>query len=814
MSPLAFKSMRPIMALGAGIALFLVFFSLWNRRPAESTTKEIQPLQPNIRQSLDRLVYTETRGDRTILRIRASKYEQSADGKQVLKDIDSIHYGEKEGRQDSIQSESVIHDPSSRTTDFRGKVRILSQEGTLLTTSSMMYFKEEEVARSSEPFQFEHPRFKGRGRGFVYDFKSGLLHIQEEARFDLQEEASAGGKPPGDPIRIQSHRAVLTRDYQLDFLQEAEIAQGPYVLAAERIHLSLGEGGHSIQEMLGDRGARFEWSGEKEKQSLESVAMELKFDPEKNELRSIEAREQAVLRTSSQEKKGDLELRSTRIGIDLGASGMVRRLQAGPESELGQSSGRERVWMQGGNLEIDFFPGRSEPREVRCPDPAKIRFLNRDHLMEMWAGQWHGSFQDTPGMVSFGRLSGQGNVVAKKAPAPPEAAALATAFELNGLASVVSDTLTARKLEVDFYPRKRTPLRAYATGGCRLESRSFGEPTVPLQRVISAREFRVHFPADQANADWLDAGPEVIMEESFPKGKRRAEGQALHVVFNPADGQMETMQMSGAFRMEQEDVRVVSESALYRAAEEKWEILGHPRIWDAEGSTSAQRVDIFRKGERLKAEGEVQSIFPRKKGPAEAASLPVFGDSAAPLLISAELMEVDRAGKTIRYSRKAKASSGSESIGADQILFHQENGNLQATGGVRTVLYRLPEQEGAPARLVTAFGDRLDYSSRERTLEYAQNVTLVSEEFQIRAPHLKAYLNEKGDTLSRMDAWGGVRLTRNGMQGEGEECNYDALRQRIRLTGKPAVVRDPARGRTVGSRLTLTIPGDKIFVES
>ena len=810
MHPSRVGAIRKIAVIFLGLVLFLLALSFWGRRGEKQIPVALSPLPPHIRQSIQDLEYTEMKGNRIVLRIRSRQYQQTADGQQLLEGIQAVYYREEDQRQDAIQSESVVYNPDLQTTTFRGRVRIHTQEGTDISTSSLVYYKQEETARSSEEFQFRHTHFSGKGRGFVYEFKKGLLHIVADADFTVQNRSKISPDRIDNSIRIRSSQAVISRNDRLNFIGRAEIRQDPYTLAAEEILLSMDAGREYVDEMIGTGGACLELADKRGVQRLQAVRVELRFIQDSNQLDAIVATDQAVLDVSSKES-GILRVHSSQIELGLTENGVARLLRTAEDVEMGRTLKKEWVWLQGGSLVLRFFPDRAEPMEMNFGLPTKVRYIGDGQFMEYWAEKSEIRFQDQPGRMAFAKVEGKGSVVWKRAPYPLSSP-FQDAFDLRKINPVAWDTVSTREMVVDFYPHGKTPSQVYASGGCQMDSRHRqGEQEV--NRQVFSDWIRVHFPEDGPHADRLEAGPWVRMEEPLPQGKRTVRCSMLQAVFNPKDGQVREIAVQDNFRLEQKDLVVSSRSATYQSTGEKWRLEGDPQVWDQQGITSAEEVEILQKGDLIRGCGRVRSIFLQKTTASKTLSPSVLSRDQSPILVTAGFMESDRLGKTVKYVQKAKVSQGVDSIRAEEIVWYQQTGDLQAVGSVMTS-FRRSSEAGKADRLVVVFGTRLDYSQKEQALEYRDEVLLRSDEVQIRAPHLRVISDDKRASLSKVAAWGGVQMSKGLMQGAGEECNYDSALQQVQLIGKPAIVWEPGRGRSIGSRLTLTIPGDKILVES
>lgn len=791
----------------------------------------VAPLTVDEEHSVSGLEYTEMKENRVLLRVQARKYVLSKDKKRTLEDIRAVHYTE-DNREDRVSSDTVINDPATENTIFQGRVVIRIQEGTEISTDAFTYYKNEDVARGEGNFRFDHKCYSGKGHGFLYEFKTGTLHILKGAEFLLKDtakrtageislsaEKGAGGSKTvsRESMCIRSEQADITRDHRLLFWGGAEILQDPYLMAAKRMELEMDPTGSAIRRLVGTEDARFRFSREesKEIQNLSAFQIEMLFSETDNTPQRIVASNDASFRIVSA-KESDTQLRSSQIGIDLSAAGTPIQLQTADYTEIGRSSPAEWVWIQGGALVMHFFPGRAEPMDAVYQDAARARHAAGGVFDEFWAKKLEIRFQDKPGKTAFDKILGRENTVWKRASISRQLT-FQPAFTLGKLNPEISDTLSALEMTIDFQRDSESPAKVAASGGCHLESTaSRGEDR--LTRKISSSWMNLVFLAGKTQPDRMEAGPWVSMEERLPKENRKAFCSFLNASFNPKDGRLQHMKLEENFRMEQGEARISSQTAEYNPEKETWVLNGDVHLQDQEVLTLADAADIVRQGELFQARGGVRSIFQTQAKKGEKTPVPSFGSSnRAPFLVAADTMDADRKARTVRYRKNAKASQGNNSIRGEEIVWSQDSGDLQATGSVTTIFHQAPEPKAGGkggSRPIEVTADRLTFSGKEKILEYFGSIALQSEELRLKAPHLKADLDDKGAGLSRVNAWEGVKLTKGNMNGNGMECVYDVVGNTLLLTGKPAVITDPSRGRSVGSRLTLTLPDDKILIES
>jgi lipopolysaccharide transport protein LptA len=96
----------------------------------------------------------------------------------------------------------------------------------------------------------------------------------------------------------------------------------------------------------------------------------------------------------------------------------------------------------------------------------------------------------------------------------------------------------------------------------------------------------------------------------------------------------------------------------------------------------------------------------------------------------------------------------------------------------------------------------LEYDDDKETARYSENVKLLQNDMAIEASRVVTLTLIKGQ-ISEAVAEGAVKVTRGAATGTGEKAVYEAKGEKVTLTGQPASVVDPARGKTEGAMVTM-----------
>src|SRR5690606_21261957 len=105
------------------------------------------------------------------------------------------------------------------------------------------------------------------------------------------------------------------------------------------------------------------------------------------------------------------------------------------------------------------------------------------------------------------------------------------------------------------------------------------------------------------------------------------------------------------------------------------------RVDDPQGSIQARTVNLVSADETVIAETDVRSVI--KGGGGDDRRRPALFEADSPVNVTAA--RLDRSGSAATYSGEAQLWQGATSIKSTTLVLDEDNGNLTATGKVRTV---------------------------------------------------------------------------------------------------------------------------------
>jgi lipopolysaccharide export system protein LptA len=294
----------------------------------------------------------------------------------------------------------------------------------------------------------------------------------------------------------------------------------------------------------------------------------------------------------------------------------------------------------------------------------------------------------------------------------------------------------------------------------------------------------------------------------------------LAAEFEPKTSQLARLEQWGDFRYEEGERKGRAEHAVLEETRERITLERGARVWDASGTTSAERMALDQKSGDITAQGKVVSTrMPDRKGTSSA-----MLSQEEPLDGTAERMSTSNRNQKISYEGEAVVWQGANRIRAERIDIDRQARRLAARGNVRTQFVDAPKP-GSPAAkkkaaptFVTVESAELVYTEENRLAHYTGGARLSKEGMEVKAAEIRAYLNEaKADSsLDRAYADGQVEIIQRQAErirkGTAEHAEYYVAEAKINLHGGDPTLVDSLRGSTRGAQLTYYPNDDKLLV--
>ena len=135
----------------------------------------------------------------------------------------------------TITADESLYTPTLQKAVFRGNVHVVTDDGFVLDTASLVYRGDKNLSRTDDPVRFERKDLSGTATGVVYDAAERKLELLADVVLRLQD-------PDNPPMDIKSGRAVFERqEGLLRFIDNVEVVQGGDRLTSGRFLVNIAD---------------------------------------------------------------------------------------------------------------------------------------------------------------------------------------------------------------------------------------------------------------------------------------------------------------------------------------------------------------------------------------------------------------------------------------------------------------------------------------------------------------------------------------------------------------------------------------------
>jgi lipopolysaccharide export system protein LptA len=304
-------------------------------------------------------------------------------------------------------------------------------------------------------------------------------------------------------------------------------------------------------------------------------------------------------------------------------------------------------------------------------------------------------------------------------------------------------------------------------------------------------------------------------ESASKRGIMKTQSRNLLAHFDPNTGDMNRLEQWDNFSYEQGDRRARADRAAMDTPSDLITLDSSARVWDASGSTSANRIRMDQRKGEFTAEGNVNSTrLPDRKGQGSGM---LSGDE--PLQALSQHMTSQNRNSAIRYEGNVMLWQGANRLQADRVDIDREKRRLSASGHVVSQLHEeRDERKAQEGGFTVVRADQLVYTDEKRLAHYKGGVLLTRNNLRVKSAELQAYLAETGSDsrLEKALADGKVEIVQTQPDrtrtGAGQHGEYYVSEERIVLTGGEPQLTDTLRGTTRGEQLIYFAGDDRLLV--
>jgi len=144
---------------------------------------------PRLFMSMDGVTFTQSESGRVTWKMDATSTDLYENKEARLKDVKIVFNNPGKGEVTLLGETAIMDTTSGNASVRRGAkdVRVVTSDGYLLTTNSLIWRARERVIRTADPFKLLGKEIYLEGRGFSADVDMRKLKVEERVKAVLQE---------------------------------------------------------------------------------------------------------------------------------------------------------------------------------------------------------------------------------------------------------------------------------------------------------------------------------------------------------------------------------------------------------------------------------------------------------------------------------------------------------------------------------------------------------------------------------------------------------------------------------------------------
>jgi lipopolysaccharide export system protein LptA len=644
-----------LLLIGVIAVIVTAFIRARKQAPQTGFVKEAPVLKGKVTSIVEGYKYVKTENGRETLRLLAVKDTAYEDGRHELEKVDLTAFGVEQGRSVHIVAErgSYLRDQSQVT--FTGNVKVTSSDGLEVTTESLKYDQQSEIASTDVAVQFRRGEISGSSIGASLHAKERNLTLPNNP---VVVSSNPDPNKKGAPlVEIRGDRAnYIEKDGLVRFEGNVAVTQGERLARADQMTGFINSQTKKI-ERIELRGNSFLKSQEKGKASeAQARDMDFFFD-EAQQLKSVVAN--GAARARSLEKDAPREITAERIdlayrphekGSDLQSvttqGRTVMKLEA-IEGSTNQRDWSERV-IEADGVQAFFREdgknlARAEANGAAVLTVTPKRVTPTAEKRSLRAAKFNAEFFETGNALKT--FVAEPNAVAEFEPMQPDGKDGKPGKRLK-------KTLSGKKLTANFSQQTQDIADltvegdAKFTDGERTATAARGVYTAASRMVAMRGKPQLWDSSSRANAEEIDANLDTGESD-------------LRVRVRTTWFSRDSTGGSAPFKNKKAPVTIASDRAIAKHNEGAARYVGNARAWQDDDFVRADNIELD-KGERvMTAWGNAQSAFYDFEREVEKGRKQVV-----PVFATAERIVYTDANRTAHYEGAVKIRQGTDQIDA------------------------------------------------------------------------------------------------------------------------------------------------------
>lgn len=239
---------RWILILASALLLVVAGFYTYARlRVNQAVRKVPASLGVNVQQTTEGFTISKSEGGRTLFTIKAARAVRFRQGGRAeLHDVSIVVYGRKADRFDQISGSKFSYEPSTGDVRAEGEVHIdlegheegpqspdqappaESKNPIHLKTSGLVFNQKTGFAATNEMIEFRFPQASGSARGVTFDSRTGVLTLQSDVN------VTTTGRTPA---KVSAQHGTITKEPRQAVLNAVRVEQAERTLQADVVTL-------------------------------------------------------------------------------------------------------------------------------------------------------------------------------------------------------------------------------------------------------------------------------------------------------------------------------------------------------------------------------------------------------------------------------------------------------------------------------------------------------------------------------------------------------------------------------------------------
>jgi LPS export ABC transporter protein LptC/lipopolysaccharide transport protein LptA len=773
----------------------------------------------------------ETDGETLKYLIKADTATTFSDNHQELTNVYLQLYAD-DGNFDEITAQRAVYIPAEDknfTGYFAGDVVISSRDKLKLQTEQVSYSKATDVANADESIKFERTNMKGSASSASLHLGRRQLELNRNVEVEIAGEDGTNSRLYAQNASFDqsADRLELTNGARLE---KREISKGRNVdskLSANHVVALLKEinGGGRIIE----RAEFYDDVSIDRSDNGNVVLMNAKQGSYDRPLERLELNDGVTARIT----RGD--------SVYEGQAGHAVYLPAIGKAEF---TGGSRI-QSGGNYAagrslVAFLNPNYDNSKIEAEGSAQLRQVSPEQIIDVSSERLISTFTDQRSLANA-TARGQSEIVrTSSSDGSKLAISASTGFNANfrgagliesmdsdGRTTVRLDvpdngsdaanrSVTADEIKTTFQSDGRNLRRADAAGNAEFVSTP--HRAAPENYILKTAAPRFECDFFDSNSD-----PRICVASGgtksvrIPTVKREGRGEQslasakLTFTFDQRSSSISRLDADGKAKFTELDRTAAADTFAFINSNEVIQLRGgEPTAWDSRARIKAREIDWDTRAGRSYYRGSVSSTYYNTQSVGSAAP---FNEHGKPFYVTSQTAELDHRGEVGLFTGNARGWQGTNYVRGESLEFRQRESQLNATGGVQSLLYDVRKSSGSdPSIPVFAAASMMRYDGNARIIRYENGVDIRQGTDRMSGGNAIIQLNERNEMVqANVDS--NVTLAQTGRKASADSLLYTSADDRLLLRGRPARIEDKDRGSSQGEELTLYLSDNRMTGE-